>query len=238
MVHVGTSGYNYPAWRGSFYPERLSPAKMLPFYAERFGTVEINASFYRMPTPSAIQGWATATPPGFVFALKAPQRITHIGRLTNVDEPLRFFCETARGLGPKLGPVLFQLPPSFRKDTGRLASALAQIPSEVRVAFEFRHATWFSDDVYDLLHGRDAALCLVDAEDGTTPDVATASWGYARLRDRAYSELELDEWATALARAAWKDAFAYLKHEDTGLGPTLAARLVARLVELGRERGS
>jgi uncharacterized protein YecE (DUF72 family) len=229
MVHVGTSGYNYPAWRGSFYPERLSAAAMLPFYAERFETVEINASFYRMPTPKAISGWFAATPAAFEFALKAPQRITHIGRLANVDDPLRFFCETARGLGRKLGPLLFQLPPAFRKDTSRLADVLSRVPTDLRVAFEFRHPTWFSDDVYQLLRGRDAALCLVDTEDGTTPDVATASWGYVRLRDRAYTDAELDGWAASLARPDWREAFAYLKHEDTGLGPALAARLIARL---------
>ena len=237
MVHVGTSGYNYPAWRGSFYPERLPAAKMLPFYAERLATVEINASFYRMPTPKTISGWATATPPRFVFALKAPQRITHMGRLADVDEPLRFFCDTARGLGPKLGPLLFQLPPSFRKDTGRLADVLSGLPPDLRVAFEFRHPTWFTDDVYDLLHGRDAALCIVDAEDGTTPDIATASWGYARLRDRAYTDAELEGWAASLGRAAWREAYVYLKHEDTGLGPALAAQLVARLPASARERG-
>ena len=229
MVHVGTSGYNYPAWRGSFYPERLAAAAMLPFYAERFETVEINASFYRVPTPKTIGGWSAATPAPFVFALKVPQRITHMGRLVNVDEPLQFFCRTARGLGSKLGPLLFQLPPTFRKDTGRLAGVLTRVPADLRVAFEFRHPSWFCDEVYDVLRGRDAALCIADLEEGTTPDVATASWGYVRLRDRAYTDAALDGWATGLARIAWRDAFAYLKHEDTGLGPAVAARLVARL---------
>jgi len=229
MVHVGTSGYNYPAWRGAFYPARLAARAMLPFYAERFETVEINASFYRMPTPKAIGGWFDATPAAFVFALKVPRRITHIGRLVNVDDSLRFFCETARGLGPKLGPLLFQLPPTFRKDIGRLAGIISLVPADLHVAFEFRHPTWFCDEVYALLRGRDAALCIVDAEEGSTPDVATASWGYVRLRDRAYTDAELDEWAAGLARSAWRDAFAYLKHEDTGLGPLLATRLIARL---------
>jgi uncharacterized protein YecE (DUF72 family) len=229
MVHVGTSGYNYPAWRGSFYPERLATTAMLPFYAERFATVEINASFYRMPTAKSIAGWSAATPTAFVFALKVPQRITHMGRLVNVDEPLQFLCQTARGLGTKLGPLLFQLPPTFRKDSGRLAGVLARVPSDLRVAFEFRHPSWFCDEVYDVLHRRDAALCIVDAEEGTTPDVATASWGYVRLRDRAYTDAELDGWATGLTRIGWREAFAYFKHEDTGLGPALAARLVARL---------
>jgi uncharacterized protein YecE (DUF72 family) len=229
MIRVGTSGYNYPAWRGSFYPERLAAAKMLPFYAERFGTVEINATFYRMPSPTTVTAWAGATPSDFVFSLKAPQRITHIGRLANVEQPMRFFAETARNLGAKLGPLLFQLPPSFRKNTDRLADVLGQLPPDLRVAFEFRHSSWFAADVYALLGGRDAALCIVDSEEGTTPDVATASWGYMRLRDRDYTDLELTAWAARLARAGWRDAFVYFKHEDTGLGPALAARLLTRL---------
>lgn len=229
MIRVGTSGYNYPAWRGSFYPERLAAPRMLPFYAERFGTVEINATFYRMPTPKTIAGWVEATPPDFVFSLKAPQRITHFGRLAGVEDSLGFLAETTRGLGAKLGPLLLQLPPSFRKDTGRVAGVLEQLPPDLRVAFEFRHPSWFADDVYALLRGRDAALCIVDTEEGTTADVATASWGYVRLRDRAYTEAELEVWATSLARTDWCEAFAYFKHEDSGLGPALAAQLVARL---------
>ncbi len=229
MIFVGTSGYNYPAWRGSFYPEKLAAPRMLPFYAERFRTVEINATFYRMPTPKAIAGWAAATPPEFVFGLKAPQRITHMGRLAGIEDPLRFFVETAQGLGAKLGPLLFQLPPSFRKDADRLAAVLGQLPSDLRVAFEFRHPSWFTDDVYALLRDRDAALCIVDAEEGTTADVATASWGYVRLRDRAYTETELTAWAANLARPPWRDAFAYFKHEDSGLGPALAAQLLAQV---------
>ncbi len=229
MVHVGTSGYNYPAWRGSFYPERLAAPAMLPFYAQRFETVEINASFNRMPTTKAIGGWSAATPAAFVFALKVPRRITHIGRLANVDDALPFFCETARGLGPKLGPLLFQLPPTFRKETSRLSNVLARLPPDLRVAFEFRHPSWFCHEVYQLLGGRDAALCIVDSEEGATPDVATASWGYVRLRDRAYTDAELGGWAAGLTRSGWREAFAYLKHEDTGLGPALAAQLIACL---------
>jgi uncharacterized protein YecE (DUF72 family) len=229
VIRVGTSGYNYPAWRGSFYPPRLAAPRMLPHYAARLRTVEINATFYRMPTAKAIAGWAAATPPDFVFALKVPQRITHFARLAGIDDSLRFFAETARGLGAKLGPLLFQLPPSFRKDGLRLAAALGQVPVDLRVAFEFRHPSWFAEDVYALLAERDAALCIVDAETGATPDVATAGWGYVRLRDRAYGDAELDVWAARLARPAWRDAFAYFKHEDSGLGPALAARLGGRL---------
>jgi uncharacterized protein YecE (DUF72 family) len=228
-VHVGTSGYNYPEWRGSFYPADLPAAAMLPFYAEHFRTVEINATFYRMPTPKTVTGWAETAPPGFVFTLKAPQRITHMRRLRDVDEPLRFFCEVARQLGDKLGPLFFQLPPNFKKDTDRLRDVLIQVPPDLRCAFEFRHASWFADDVYEALRSRDAALCVADTEAGRTPDETTATWGYYRLRNIEYSDAQLTGWAAALTRPGRRDAFCYFKHEDSGAGPALAARLRARL---------
>jgi uncharacterized protein YecE (DUF72 family) len=224
-IRVGTSGYNYPEWRGRFYPPKLTAAAMLPYYAERFTTVEINATFYRMPAPKTVAGWSAATPEGFVFTLKAPQRITHMRRLRDIDEPLRMFCDTARELGPKLGPLFFQLPPNFKKDTGRLRDLLVQVPPDLRCAFEFRHASWFADDVYAALHRRDAALCVADTEEGRTPDEVTASWGYYRLRNVDYSDAELAAWARALLRPGRADVFCYFKHEDTGTGPALAGRL-------------
>src|SRR5262249_45679451 len=159
----GTSGYNYAEWKGSFYPENLPAAKMLPYYAARFPTVEINATFYRMPTAKTLAGWAAATPDAFLLALKAPQRITHFGRLRTVAVPRRFFCDPARTLGNNLGPLLSQLPPSFKKDPDRLAETLFQLPPDLRCAFEFRHDSWLADDVYDLLRRRNAALCLADS---------------------------------------------------------------------------
>ena len=147
MIRIGTSGYNYPEWRGSFYPEKFPAAKMLPYYAERFSTVEINYTFYRMPNAKTIAGWVAETPPGFSFTLKAPQRITHYARLRDIDDPLRYFLDTAAGLGPKLGSVLVQLPPNFKKDLGRLGGLLALLPAGLRCAFEFRHESWFADDV-------------------------------------------------------------------------------------------
>jgi uncharacterized protein YecE (DUF72 family) len=224
-IRIGTSGYNYPEWRGSFYPPKLPAAAMLPYYAERFVTVEINATFYRMPVPSTVAGWAAATPEAFVFTLKAPQRITHMRRLRDIDEPLRMFCDAARTLGPKLGPLFFQLPPNFKKDTSRLHDLLVQVPPDLRCAFEFRHASWFADDVYAALRARDAALCVADTEEGRTPDEVTASWGYYRLRNVDYPDTELAAWAKALARPGRDDVFCYFKHEDTGTGPALAARL-------------
>jgi uncharacterized protein YecE (DUF72 family) len=231
-IRIGTSGYNYPEWRGSFYPPKLAASAMLPYYAERFVTVEINATFYRMPVPSTVAGWAAATPDGFVFTLKAPQRITHMRRLRDIDEPLRVFCDAARVLGPKLGPLFFQLPPNFKKDTGRLHDVLVHVPPDLRCAFEFRHASWFADDVYAALRARDAALCVADTEEGRTPDEVTASWGYYRLRNVDYPDAELATWAEALTRPGRDDVFCYFKHEDTGTGPALAARLQSVLGDL------
>ena len=225
MIRIGTSGYNYPEWRGSFYPEKFPSGKMLPYYAERFSTVEINYTFYRMPNAKTIAGWAAETPAGFSFTLKAPQRITHIARLREIDEPLRYFLNTAAGLGPKLGPVLFQLPPSFRKDGGRLGGLLAQLPAGLRCAFEFRHDSWFCDEVYAALGKRGAALCIAEAETLATPLVATTDWGYLRLRREDYVKKDLAAWAKKIAAQKWKRAFVYFKHEDTGTGPRFAAQL-------------
>ena len=226
-VRVGTSGYNYAEWKGTFYPADLSAAKMLPYYAARFPTVEINATFYRMPTPKTLAGWAAATPEPFVLALKAPQRITHFARLRGVDDPLRFFCDTARTLGPKLGPLLFQLPPNFKKDLDRLGTTLALLPPDLRCAFEFRHDSWLADDVYDLLRRRNAALCLADSATASTPLVATADFGYLRLRDEGYTETDLARWADTIRGFGerWGEAFVYFKHEESGTGPAFAAKL-------------
>ena len=228
-LRIGTSGWNYTAWRGSFYPKDMKPAGMLAYYVERFATVEVNNTFYRMPTAAAVTGWAAAAPAGFRFVLKAPQRITHFSRLRDVDEPVRQFCDTARLLGDKLGTLLFQLPPNFKVDAGRLADLLALLPTDVRAAFEFRNATWFADDVYARLAARNAALCIADNDDGATPAVATADWGYLRLRATGYSDDDLRGWLATMRRigGGWRDAFVFFKHEDEGTGPALARRLRA-----------
>lgn len=237
-VRIGTSGYNYPEWKGAFYPADLPATKMLPYYAERFSTVEINATFYRAPTAKILAGWAAATPDGFTFVLKAPKRITHDARLKDVDEPLRYFCDTARTLGPKLGPLLFQLPPNFKKDLGRLGDLLIRLPPGVRCAFEFRHDSWFADDVYERLGTRNAALCIADTEKGTTPLVSTADFGYFRLRDEGYSAEDLKEWSQTVKKlaAGWRDTFIYFKHEESGVGPALAQQLAALLASTGPPR--
>jgi uncharacterized protein YecE (DUF72 family) len=226
MIHVGTSGYSYPEWRGSFYPERFPPARMLPYYAERLRTVELNNTFYRMPTPKAIVGWSQETSEGFVFALKVPQRITHFARLREIADPLRYFLDTVVGLGAKLGPLLLQLPPNFRKDLDRLGACLALVPPSIRMAVEFRHPSWLDEEVYALLRARNTALCVADTEENTTPVVPTADFGYLRLRDRAYGPDELARWAATAARPEWRDAFVYFKHEEAGTGPALARELL------------
>ena len=225
-VRVGTSGYNYPEWKGSFYPDDMKPARMLPYYAARFSTVEINATFYRMPTAATVEGWASAVPDGFTFVLKAPQRITHFARLKNVDDPVRFFCDTAGLLRARLGPLLFQLPPNFKKDVARLGDLLVLLPPGRRAAFEFRHPSWFDEDVYARLRGHNAALCIADTEEGSTPAVATADWGYLRLRAVDYTDAQLADWGATMRRigGGWSDAFVFFKHEERGTGPALAAR--------------
>ena len=226
--HVGTSGYNYPEWKGTFYPKDLPASKMLPYYVERFTTVEINNTFYRMPNAKTVTGWGAAAPAGFTFVLKAPQKITHFSRLRDVAQPLGFFCETAQTLGDKLGPLFFQLPPNFKKATDRLADVLAKLPPALRVAFEFRHESWFDDEVYALLRARNAALCIAATEEGVPPAVATADFGYLRLREVEYSAEDLQRWLQTIRDigAGWRDAYVFFKHEDSGTGPALARRFL------------
>ena len=202
---------------------------MLAYYVERFTTVEINATFYRMPSAKTVEGWGAAAPAGFTYVLKAPQRITHFGRLLDVDEPLRYFCDAARTLGDRLGPLLFQLPPNFKKAADRLGRLLTIMPDGVRVALEFRHESWFDDEIYALLRSRNAALCIADTEEGTTPAVATADFGYLRLRAVEYSDDDLKTWIAKIDQVGggWRDAYVFFKHEDSGSGPALARRFLA-----------
>jgi uncharacterized protein YecE (DUF72 family) len=229
-VLVGTSGYNYPEWRGSFYPDKFPASRMLPFYAARFTTVEINYTFYRMPTEKLLAGWSAATPDGFSFTLKAPRRITHDARLQRSEDLLETFCRTAHTLGPKLGILLFQLPPAFRKDVGVLRSFLEGLPEGVRAAVEFRHASWFTDDTYAVLRERNVALCVADSEKLHTPVETTATYAYFRLRDEGYQQADLERWAETIATLPdVHDAFVYFKHEEQGLGPEFAQRLIGAL---------
>lgn len=231
-IQVGTSGYNYPEWRGTFYPEKFSTAKMLAYYAERFSTVEINYTFYRMPTERLLAGWAAGTPDGFQFTLKAPRRITHDARLQQCDELIQVFCATAATLGPKLGVLLFQLPPAFKKDVAILRGFLERLPPGTRAAVEFRHASWHDAEVYDALRSRNVALCIADSEKLTTPVEVTADYAYFRLRDEGYQQGDIERWASAAATLKGvRDAFVYFKHEEQGKGPAFARDLMAALDE-------
>jgi uncharacterized protein YecE (DUF72 family) len=221
---VGTSGYNYPEWRGTFYPEKLAATKMLPYYAERFNTVEINYTFYRTPNAKILAGWSEATPAIFKLTLKAPKRITHTARLKDCAELLQYFVKTAQTLGPKLGILFFQLPPYLKKDVGLLAAFLESLPNATRAAFEFRHVSWLDDAVYGLLRSKNVALCIAESEKLSTPVEITADYAYFRLRDEGYTPHDLARWAeTVQAKtAACKDVFVYFKHEESGTGPAFA----------------
>ena len=230
-VRVGTSGYNYPEWRGTFYPEKFPAAKMFGYYAERFRTVEINYTFYRMPSAKAVQAWRDQAPEGFTYTLKASRRITHDKRLKDCDDVVQFFAENARLLGPTLATVLYQLPPNFKCDLPRLDAFLEKLPTDIRAAFEFRHDSWLTEEVFARLEARGAALCIADFGDKTTPIRPTARHGYFRLRDEGYTPADLDRWAANVAAQAdrWDDVFVYFKHEEEGKGPEFAKIFVDQL---------
>lgn len=231
-VIVGTSGYSYKEWKGSFYPADLPASKMLPFYATHFSSVEINATFYRMPEEKTLVKWASEVPEDFTFVLKAPQRITHQKKLAGVEDDVRHFLDVAGVLGPRLGPLLFQLPPYLRKDLEKLRGLLALVPRERRVALEVRHDSWVSDDVLDVLRAHDVALCLSDTDEVADPDsllVPTASWGYLRLRRNEYPGDTLADWARRVEAQPWSDAYVFFKHEDEGKGPAFAKRFLSAL---------
>jgi uncharacterized protein YecE (DUF72 family) len=219
---AGTSGFAYDEWRGSFYPADLPAADRLRFYAERFDAVEINNTFYRMPAAITLQLWKTQVAASFTFVLKAPQRITHNRRLRDAAEPLDALISTAAVLGHSLGPLFFQLPPNMKKDLPRLVDFLALLPDSVRAAFEFRHSSWFDDNVFDALRTARCALCIADTLQETSPMVATAGWGYLRLRREQYEAADLADWVARIRTQQWSDVFVFFKHEDAGTGPQLA----------------
>jgi uncharacterized protein YecE (DUF72 family) len=225
-IRVGTSGWSYKEWKGSFYPADLPSDGMLGYYATRLPTVEINNSFYRIPREKVLMDWAAQVPPEFRFVLKASRRITHINRLANQDDSLEYFLKTVNVLGEKLGPTLFQCPPSLRLDLARLQDFLARVPRTWRAAIEFRHASWFTDEVYDALRAHDIALVAAEEDDDATPMVATASWGYLRLRRTIYRTDELAAWVGRIRQQPWTEAFVFLKHdEEGGTGPEAAVEL-------------
>ncbi len=234
---VGTSGYSYPEWKGSFYPAKIPAKQMLGFYSQHFRTVEINNTFYRPPTAELLAGWTAQVPTNFRFVLKAPQEITHVKRLRGADGMVASLIEVAGALKERLGPVLFQLPPNFGKDLTRLRDFLALVPPTCRVAFEFRHQSWFTDDVFALLREHHAGLCLADADDDLeVPFVSTAEWGYLRLRRPDYDDTALAEWADRLRSQNWADCFVFFKHEDAGKGPRMATQLLELLAEKPQQK--
>ncbi len=226
-LYVGTSGYSYKEWKGSFYPEKIPAKEMLRYYSERLTTVEINATFYRMPQPAMLQNWQEQVPPAFRFSLKASQRITHFKRLKETADETKYFLETASVLGDQLGVILFQLPPNMKKDLPRLEDFLAQLPPATPAAFEFRHPEWFDDDVLDLLRSQNRPLVVSDTDDLPTTHIdKTADWGYLRLRRVNYSAENLADWVERIRKQNWKDTFLFFKHEDEGTGPKLAAKFL------------
>jgi uncharacterized protein YecE (DUF72 family) len=235
-ILVGTSGWSYKEWKGSFYPPKLPADEMLRFYASRFVTVEVNNSFYRMPTERVLMGWAEQVPPEFRFVLKASRRVTHNNRLTDPDGSLGYFLRAVTPLGERMGPTLFQLPPTFRKDVNRLRDFLALLPKRWPAAVEFRHPSWFDDEIYDLLRLKETALVAVDGNEEAgqgAPLVPTASWGYVRLRRLGYDTAALRDWAARIRAQDWKQAYVFLTHEEgSPLGPG-AAQELNRILEDG-----
>jgi uncharacterized protein YecE (DUF72 family) len=227
---VGTSGWSYKEWKGSFYPADLPADEMLRYYAGRFPAVEINNSFYRIPKEKVLLEWAEQVPREFRFVLKASRRITHINRLTDADGSLAYMLRTFNVLGERLGPTLFQCPPTLRKDMDRLRDFLALVPRTWRAALEFRHDSWFTDEVYEALRAHDVALVAVEEDEKTWPMVPTASWGYLRLRRTAYPEAALRDWRSRIESQPWREAYVFLKHDEEGGTPPDAAVALQALV--------
>lgn len=230
MIWIGTSGFQYPEWKGKFYPEKISAAKMLPFYATKFSTTEINYTFRRIPSGKTLSNWDAQTPVDFRFTLKAPQKITHFQKLVGSEDTLHYFWAIARTLGEKLGPVLFQLPPFLKKDLSLLEGFLAIVPQGMKASLEFRHESWFADEIFDALKKHKAALCIADSEKLSTPVVMTSGFGYFRLRDQ-YDKAALKKWAKTILeqQKLVEEIFVYFKHEESGGGPESAAQLTEML---------
>jgi uncharacterized protein YecE (DUF72 family) len=221
-IYVGTSGFAHKEWKGKFYPEKISPKELLHFYAERLNTVEINNTFYHMPKESVLASWAEQVPPEFVFALKAPQIITHIKQLRNVFEETEYLFRTLSVLDRKLGPVLFQFPKSFRADRPALDNFLPLVPGTASCAFDFRSPTWLEGGIPDLLREKGCSWCIEDTDENPVQElISTASWGYLRLRRSNYTDADLSQWLERIHSQKWERSFVFFKHED---GPEMAMR--------------
>ncbi|HLE56160.1 MAG TPA: DUF72 domain-containing protein [Rhodothermia bacterium] len=222
-LYTGTSGFSYKEWKGVFYPEKIPDSEMLAYYSGQLPAVEINNTFYRLPRRDVLAGWAAQVPESLRFILKASRRITHFKKLNDAADVTEYMFSVASGLGSRLGPILFQLPPNFPKDVDRLRAFLELIPVGARGAFEFRHDSWNDPDVHQALSDKNAAWCVADADDQTAVMVRTADWGYLRLRREGYTDDALKSWAGWIRGQGWEDAFVFFKHEDAGAGPKMAS---------------
>lgn len=222
-IYVGTSGYGYKEWKGIFYPEKISSGEMLRFYSERLGAVEINNTFYHMPTEAVLASWAEQVPADFLFAVKAPQVITHLKRLRNVESETDYLFRSLSVLDRKLGPVLFQFPGSFHADYSALEAFLNLIPANMPCAFEFRSPSWLTIEILGLLREKRCSLCIVDTDENPANEIiSTVPWGYLRLRRSDYTDSDLSRWMEKILSQKWEKAFVFFKHEEEARGPELA----------------
>lgn len=231
-AHVGTSGFSFKEWKGYFYPEKIKPAEMLPYYAERLTAVEINNTFYRLPRASVLEAWINAVPESFRFSVKVSRRVTHFRRLSEESmQETEYLLQTTAVMGEKLGVLFYQLPPMFAADPARLDRYLGAMPPDgPRRAFEFRNRSWFTEETYDVLRKHNAAMCIADSEDRLeVPVIATADWGYLRLRRPEYTADDLKQWADTINEFQWTESFVFFKHEEAGAGPALAGSFLEQL---------
>jgi uncharacterized protein YecE (DUF72 family) len=231
MLYAGTSGFAYPAWKPDFYPDKLPQAKFLEHYASRLNCVEINYTFRRMPSAATLENWVQATPPAFVFAIKAHQRITHILRLKNAEQATELFLKSIDPLrsARRLGPILFQLAPNMSYDLERLKEYLKLLPSDLRFAFEFRHPSWLVDEVYAALRERNVSLCVAESEKLEVPEVITADFVYYRLRKPEYTTADVESIAARTRELlnSGRDLYLMFKHEENPSGALNAEKLLA-----------
>jgi uncharacterized protein YecE (DUF72 family) len=228
-LHAGTSGFAFKEWKGSFYPQDLKDDGMLGFYSSKFPTVEINNTFYRLPKEDVLQSWAAQVPEPFTFAIKASQRITHFARLKPESaSAVEFLLKNTASLAHRLGPILFQLPPNLKKDTDRLRAFIDTLPADRRYTIEFRHESWFEDDVFDALRARDIPMCVTEQPDFASPVVSTATWGYTRLHRLDYDDAMLADWARKISAQPWGEAFVFFKHDEgVGSGPPAVGAFIS-----------
>ena len=226
-IFCGTSGFSYKEWKGNFYPEKHPDKDMLSYYATKLTAVEINNTFYRIPKRIVFESWLQQVNSDFKFSIKASRKITHFQRLKETDDTSEYLFRNVRSLGQSLGCILFQLPPNLKKDSERLKKFLDVIPQEFRAAFEFRHESWYDDEIYKLLQDRNSALVITETDEAPEAEfIKTADWTYLRLRRTQYADDELKTRAEKIKSQNWNDIFVFFKHEDEGTGPALAGKFI------------